>query len=122
MHYGSYDAVEERARAYREYMSRSYSEWCRKRDEEERRTKAESSVVADLLRFDVNAVDDYGILGCTTMSSNEELVIAYRRAAKNLHPDCLKTNGYPDSMLQRATEAMSRLNAAWSRIRNSRRI
>ena len=122
MNYGSYDPVEERARAYREYMSRSYSEWCRKRDEEERRTNAVSGDAADLLRFDVNAVDDYGILGCTPMAANEELVVAYRLTAKHLHPDCLKANGYPDSMLQRATEAMSRLNAAWSRIRKSRRI
>lgn len=66
--------------------------------------------------------DAYRLLNVAPTASDEELRRAYREQAKRYHPDSLRAQGLPDSQLQRATEMMARINAAWERIREARGI
>ena len=66
--------------------------------------------------------DAYSILGVDATASDAEVKQAYRNKAKKYHPDVLKAQGLPDEMLKSATEMMSKVNAAWERIRTSRGI
>jgi DnaJ like chaperone protein len=47
---------------------------------------------------------------------------SYRKLAKKYHPDILRANGLSDEAIQKATEAMSQVNAAWSLIEKARRL
>ena len=65
-------------------------------------------------------MDPYAVLGVDRSMSLEEIRRAYRLAAKKCHPDALRAQGLPEEMIGRATEKMSRINAAWEEIRRSR--
>jgi len=66
--------------------------------------------------------DEYGALGVDPGCSEEQLKNAYRNLAKQMHPDALRSQGMPESMLACANDRMARINAAWDRIRRARRI
>lgn len=66
------------------------------------------------------ATDVYVVLGCSRHAPDSELVAAYRRAAKRFHPDCVGELG--SIAYRRATEAMTRINAAWDSLRRTRRL
>ena len=51
-----------------------------------------------------------------------ELKRKYRELAKKNHPDALRAQGLPKEMIGKATERMSRINAAWATIREARGI
>ena len=51
-----------------------------------------------------------------------ELKRKYRELAKKNHPDALRAQGLPEEMIGKATERMSRINAAWATIREARGI
>ena len=66
--------------------------------------------------------DDYAVLGARPSDSAKELTRKYRALAKRHHPDTLRAGGRSDEAIRAATERMSRINAAWSRIRSARGI
>jgi len=62
----------------------------------------------------------YSVLEATPGMSDEEIVKCYRRQMSRHHPDKLKANGLPDSMLERAKERAQQIRAAYELIRGQR--
>jgi DnaJ like chaperone protein len=62
----------------------------------------------------------YSVLVAEASMSDEEIVKAYRRQMSRHHPDKLKANGLPDSMLERAKERTQQIQAAYELIRARR--
>jgi len=62
----------------------------------------------------------YEVLGATAGDDAETLKRKYRELAKKNHPDALRAQGLPEEMIGKATERMSRINAAWTTIREAR--
>ena len=63
--------------------------------------------------------------GCSNappQNSNEELSLAYRRQLSRHHPDKLKANGLPESMLEHAKERTQQIIEAWELVRERRGI
>ena len=59
----------------------------------------------------------YELLQATVQMSDEEIAKCYRRQMSRHHPDKLKANGLPDSMLERAKERTQQIQAAYELIR-----
>ena len=64
----------------------------------------------------------YAVLGANANDGADELKRKYRELAKKNHPDALRAQGLPEEMVGKATERMSRINEAWTRIREARGI
>ncbi len=64
----------------------------------------------------------YKILGASQSLTNEELKKAYRDIAKRCHPDALRSQGASEDVIVKASERMSRVNAAWNEIKKARGI
>ncbi len=64
----------------------------------------------------------YRVLECTAQNSNEELSLAYRRQLSRHHPDKLKANGLPESMLEHAKQRTQQIIEAWELVRERRGI
>ena len=64
----------------------------------------------------------YALLGVSPNASDDEVKRAYRAKAKKYHPDALRAQGLPDEMVAKATEMMSKVNAAWSLIEKARHL
>ncbi len=62
----------------------------------------------------------YSVLEAEPRMSDEQIVKAYRRQMSRHHPDKLKANGLPDSMLERAKERTQQIQAAYEAIRARR--
>ncbi|MEY4760886.1 MAG: hypothetical protein RLZZ200_742 [Pseudomonadota bacterium] len=67
-------------------------------------------------------VDAYGVLEVEPTVSDAELVKAYRRQMSRHHPDKLKANGLPDSMLEHAKERTQQIREAYEFLRERRGI
>jgi len=65
-------------------------------------------------------VEAYEMLGVKPTEGDDEVKKAYRLKAKKYHPDALKAQGLPDEMVQKATEMMAKINAAWAEIEKAR--
>lgn len=65
-------------------------------------------------------VQAYSVLEATAAMTDEQLVKAYRRQMSRHHPDKLKANGLPESMLERAKERTQQIQAAYEAIRARR--
>lgn len=59
----------------------------------------------------------YRVLAAEPAMSDEELTKCYRRQMSRHHPDKLKANGLPDSMLERAKEEAQEIQAAYELLR-----
>jgi len=66
--------------------------------------------------------DAYAAIGASASDDDETLKRKYRELAKRNHPDALRAQGLPEEMIGKATERMSRINAAWAQIRQARGI
>lgn len=64
----------------------------------------------------------YAKLGCSASDTDDAVRSAYRRQAMKYHPDRLRAEGLPDGMIQKATESMAEINAAWDLVRRTRGI
>ncbi len=64
----------------------------------------------------------YRVLECTPQSTKEELSLAYRRQLSRHHPDKLKANGLPDSMIEHAKQRTQQIIEAWELVRERRGI
>jgi DnaJ like chaperone protein len=62
----------------------------------------------------------YSLLEASAQMSDEDVVKAYRRQMSRHHPDKLKANGLPQSMLERAKERTQQIQAAYELIRERR--
>ena len=62
----------------------------------------------------------YSLLEVTAQVDDSEIVKAYRRQMSRHHPDKLKANGLPPSMLERAKERTQQIQAAYELIRERR--
>ena len=66
--------------------------------------------------------DAYAVLGAAATDDAAALKRRYRELAKRNHPDALRAQGLPEEMVGKATERMSRINAAWATIKEARGI
>ena len=62
----------------------------------------------------------YSLLEASARMSDDEVVKAYRRQMSRHHPDKLRANGLPQSMLERAKERTQQIQAAYEVIRERR--
>jgi DnaJ like chaperone protein len=64
----------------------------------------------------------YRVLECSPQASDQEVAKAYRRSLNRHHPDKLKANGLPESMLEHAKQRTQQVIEAWELIRVRRGI
>jgi DnaJ like chaperone protein len=64
----------------------------------------------------------YKVLETTAAASKDEIVKAYRRQLSRHHPDKLKANGLPDSMIEHAKQRTQQVIEAYELIRERRGI
>jgi DnaJ like chaperone protein len=64
----------------------------------------------------------YSVLECTASMSKDEIVKAYRRQLSRNHPDKLKANGLPESMIEHAKQRTQQIIEAYEVIRERRGI
>ena len=62
----------------------------------------------------------YSVLDVESTASNDEVVKAYRRQMSRHHPDKLKANGLPESMLEHAKQRTQQIIEAYEAIKSSR--
>ena len=62
----------------------------------------------------------YQILEVDSRVSNEDLSKAYRRQLSKHHPDKLKANGLPESMLEHAKQRTQQIIEAYELIKTTR--
>jgi DnaJ like chaperone protein len=62
----------------------------------------------------------YQVLEVDSKASNEEVSKAYRRQLSKHHPDKLKANGLPDSMLEHAKQRTQQIIEAYELIKSTR--
>jgi DnaJ like chaperone protein len=64
----------------------------------------------------------YSVLECSPGTSDSDLVKAYRRQLSRNHPDKLKANGLPESMIEHAKQRTQQIIEAYELIRERRGI
>jgi len=64
----------------------------------------------------------YSVLECSPSTSDSELVKAYRRQLSRHHPDKLKANGLPESMIEHAKQRTQQIIEAFELIKERRGI
>jgi DnaJ like chaperone protein len=62
----------------------------------------------------------YRVLETASTASNDDVVKAYRRQLSRHHPDKLKANGLPDSMIEHAKQRTQQIIEAYELIRERR--
>ena len=62
------------------------------------------------------------MLETTPGASDEEIAKAYRRQLHRHHPDKLKANGLPESMIEHAKQRTQQIIEAWELVRERRGI
>jgi DnaJ like chaperone protein len=70
----------------------------------------------------VQLASAYQVLEVAAAATNEEVEKAYRRQLSRHHPDKLKANGLPESMIEHAKERTQQIIEAWELIKERRGI
>jgi DnaJ like chaperone protein len=70
----------------------------------------------------VELANAYQVLEVAATASNEEVEKAYRRQLSRHHPDKLKANGLPESMVEHAKERTQQIIEAWEVVKTRRGI
>jgi DnaJ like chaperone protein len=70
----------------------------------------------------VELANAYQVLEVAAIASNEEVEKAYRRQLSRHHPDKLKANGLPESMVEHAKERTQQIIEAWEVVKTRRGI
>jgi DnaJ like chaperone protein len=70
----------------------------------------------------VELANAYQVLEVVATASNEEVEKAYRRQLSRHHPDKLKANGLPESMVEHAKERTQQIIEAWEVVKTRRGI
>jgi DnaJ like chaperone protein len=71
---------------------------------------------------DTSLAAAYRVLETSGAASDGEVAKAYRRALHRHHPDKLRANGLPDSMIEHAKERTQQIIEAWELVRERRGI
>ena len=66
--------------------------------------------------------DAYEILGVAKDASDDEVKSAYRKLARENHPDMLMAKGMPQEFIELANEKLAKINDAYDRIKSERGI
>ena len=64
--------------------------------------------------------DPYEILGVARSANGEELRAVWRNLMRENHPDALAARGVPKEFIDKASQSVARINAAWDRIKRER--
>jgi DnaJ like chaperone protein len=64
--------------------------------------------------------DPYSELGLTRAASGTELRATWKQLMRENHPDSLAARGVPQALIDRASNKVARINAAWDRIKRER--
>lgn len=97
------------------FVGHRAEEWLRRRRRSAERPRAARSEPAPAAPGFALA-EAYALLGARADDGAAELKRKYRDLAKRNHPDALRAQGLSGEALVRATERMSRINAAWAAI------
>jgi len=63
---------------------------------------------------------DYEVLGVAENASEQEIKKAYRRIAREYHPDVLQSKGLPEDFMEFAKQKLQRVNESYDRIKKER--
>ena len=118
------EKVEEQKKTARqkaeEARRRATQEEARRRAEDDARRRRERARRSISIPHDIDSA--YALLGCTPVTTIEDLKRAYRAAAMRWHPDRLRSDGVPQELIDKANEKMAAYNAAWDIIKRHRKI
>jgi len=64
--------------------------------------------------------DPYGVLGVDRAADDDELRATWKKLMRENHPDSLMARGVPKEFIDRASDKVARINAAWDRIKRDR--
>ena len=70
----------------------------------------------------MSLAEAYEVLGVRTGAADDAVTKAYRRQLSRHHPDKLRANGLPESMLEHAKQRTQQIIEAWDTIRAARGI
>lgn len=68
----------------------------------------------------IDASDPYRELGMPRTASGDELRAAWKRLMRENHPDSLASRGVPQDFIDRASDKVAKINAAWDVIKRER--
>lgn len=68
----------------------------------------------------MSAAEAYQILEVAAAATDDEVTRAYRRQLSRHHPDKLKANGLPESMIEHAKQRTQQIIGAWDVVRQAR--
>ena len=66
--------------------------------------------------------DPYAVLGIDPGAAPDALRARWKQLMREHHPDTLAARGVPSEFIQRASEKVARINAAWDRIKRDRKL
>ena len=59
-------------------------------------------------------------MGVPRSTDGEQLRAVWKKLMRENHPDALAARGVPPEFIQKATDQVARINAAWDRIKRDR--